>query len=147
MRVGAEAGVTILEAMITLLCGTVLLCLAVPNLHRLQQRWALWGAAQVVDMSLQWGRMYAVSANAPLRFEIDPGGRGFHWSDPESGERYETSVRVLPSSVRITSAPGQPLRFYQRGNAAPAGTYVLSGPAGSCRVIVNPAGRIRIQWD
>ncbi len=140
-----QEGVTVVEALITLLCSAVLLGMAVPNLHRLQQRWALWGAAQVLDMSLQWGRMYAVSANAPLRFEIDSGGRGFHWSDPESGERYEATVRVLPPGVRITGSPSQPLRFYQRGNAVPAGTYVLTGSTGSYRVIVNPAGRIRVQ--
>jgi Tfp pilus assembly protein FimT len=137
----------LLETMIAVLGGMVLMSMAVPLLHRMQHRWALWGAAQVVDMSLQWGRMYAVTANGPLSFEVDAGGSGFHWSDPESGETYESSVRFLPRSVRITESPRQPLRFYQRGNAVPAGTYVLSGPGGTCRVIVNAAGRVRIQWN
>ena len=137
----------LLETMVALLVGAVVMAMAVPNLHRMQQRWALWGGAQVVDMSLQWGRLYAVTANGPLCFEIEPGGAGFHWSDPESGERYDGSVRFLPRGVRITDSPRQPLRFYQRGNAVPAGTYVITGAGGSCRVIVNPAGRVRIQWD
>jgi hypothetical protein len=137
----------LLESMMVLMGGAVLMAMAVPGLHRMQQRWALWGGAQIVDMSLQWGRMYAVTANGSVSFEVDAGGAGFHWKDPESGERYESSVRFLPGSVRITGAPGQPLRFYQRGNAVPAGTFVISGPGGSCRVIVSPSGRIRMQWD
>jgi hypothetical protein len=47
--------------------------------------------------------------------------------------------------VRITAAPRRPLRFFQHGNAAPAGTYLLQGERGAFRVVVNPMGRIRIQ--
>ncbi len=142
-----DSGITAVEVLAVMLCGLVLAAMAVPDLHGLQNRWSLWGGAWLVETSLQWGRMYAVSANAAVSFEIGENGKSFYWSDPQSGERYESSIRFLPGKVRITGYPRRPLRFYQRGNAVPAGTYVVEGDGGICRVIVNPAGRIRIQWN
>jgi Tfp pilus assembly protein FimT len=142
-----QEGATLAEVAVVILFAALLAGAAVPNLHGLVQRWSLWGGARLVETSLQWGRMHAVSINAALAFHVDPGGRRFYWSDPTSGETYESTVRILPGRVRMISWPASPLRFYQRGNAAPAGTYVLQGQTGTCRVIVNPAGRIRIQWN
>src|SRR5512143_2654181 len=142
-----DEGLSLIEAVIVLLCAALLTTVALPNLHGLQQRWSLWGGARLVETSLQWGRMYAVTTNGAMSFQVDQGGRQFSWSDPSSGERYESPVRFLPGRIRIISSPHTPLRFYQRGNAAPAGTYVLQGEAGLCRVVVNTMGRIRIQWN
>jgi type II secretory pathway pseudopilin PulG len=137
--------VSLVELVIVLACASIIVAAAVPNLHRLQQEWTLVGGARTVESSLHWGRAYAVSTNNSLMFEVDEDGGGFHWTDPESGEPYGSTIRRLPGRVRIVSAPRRPLRFYQRGNAAPAGTYELQGEVGTYRVIVSPAGRIRIQ--
>lgn len=142
-----HSGATLLETMVVIACGGILLVIAVPNLDRLQQEWTLWGAAHLIESSLQWGRMHAVSANTALALEIDPDGRGYHWVDADSGARFEQSRRFLPGRVRIVSSPHRPLRFYPRANAAPAGTYIIQGDAGQYRVIVSVAGRIRIQRD
>jgi len=69
----------------------------------------------------------------------------FYWEDPESGAPFATSIRHLSTGIRIESSPRRPLRFYQHGNAAPAGTYIIKGEAGSYAVVVSPGGRIRIQ--
>jgi Tfp pilus assembly protein FimT len=138
-------GVSLIELVVALACASLLVAAAVPNLHRIQQEWTLLGGARAVETSLHWGRAYAVSTNSALTFEVDENGGGFHWTDPDTGEVYASTVRKLPGRVRIVNAPRRPLRFHQRGNAAPAGTYELLGETGSCRVVVNPAGRIRIQ--
>ena len=99
----------------------------------------------MMQTSLQWGRMHAIAANTPVSMEVDSGGRLFFWSDPITAEPLVKSLRNLPNSVRITAFPRRTLKFYPRGNAAPAGTYTLQGDTGIYRVIVNIAGRIRIE--
>ncbi len=140
-----HAGTSLLELTVVIACGAILVAIAVPNFDQLQKLWSLWGTAHMIESSLQWGRMHAVSSNSSLMFEIDPGGGGFHWTDTETGLPYEESRRVLPGRIRIVSSPRRPLRFYPKANAAPAGTFIIQGDAGQYSVIVSLAGRIRIQ--
>lgn len=141
----APGGYSLAELTLCILCAAILISIAVPNLARLQSVWDLWGGARAVEGSLQWGRMHAVSANIPMLFEVDDGRRKFYWADPASGDIYAGSVRELPRGIRISACPRRPLRFYQHGNAAPAGTYTVAGEAGSYSIVVSPGGRIRIQ--
>jgi Tfp pilus assembly protein FimT len=141
----AHAGASLLELIVVIACGGILVAIAVPNVEQLQREWMLWGAAHMVESSLQWGRMHAVAANCSVLFEVNPDGRGYHWADTETGAPFEESRRTLPGRVRIVSSPHRPLRFYPRANAAPAGTFVIQGDAGQYSVIVSVAGRIRLQ--
>jgi Tfp pilus assembly protein FimT len=138
-------GYSLVEFLLVFLCASVLLTAAVPNFHALRQEWTLLGSAKLLESSLHWGRMRAISTNTPLMFEVDEGGRRFFWTDPLSGDTYGGSVRHLSSQVRIVAYPKRPLRFYQHGNAAPAGTYTIQGETGSYSVVVSPGGRIRFQ--
>ncbi len=119
---------------------------AVPGAHRIRQEWTLWGGARLVESSLLWARGHAITANDSLTFIIDPGGRCFYWLSPD-GSRYESSVRYLPSGVSIVKSPAKPLRFFQHGNAVPAGTFVIEGEAGLYRVVVSALGRVRVVRD
>jgi hypothetical protein len=138
-------GVSLVELIIVLVGACILLAAAVPSLDRLHREWTLWGAARLLERSLQWGRMHAVATNSSLALEIDPDGRSFHWIDPGGGEPYLSTVWHLPGRIRIAGSPSRSLRFFPRGNAAPAGTFVLQGESGSYRVVVNLAGRIRLE--
>jgi len=141
---GASEGYSLAELVIVLACAAILFTAAVPNVAHLQQEWILWGEARTLEASLQWGRMHAISANTSILFEVDASRQKFYWVDPESGDSYAGSVRHL-SSGSITACPKRPLRFYQHGNAAPAGTYTITGTTGAYSVIVSPGGRIRLQ--
>lgn len=143
----ASAGYSLTELAMALACTVLLATAAVPSFVRLQKDWTLWGEARLLESSLQWARNYAVSANTTMRFEVDPSRQEFWWIDPESGDRYHNSLRRLSSGIRITGVPGRPVRFYQQGNAAPAGTYTIAGETGAYSVIVTPGGRIRIQRE
>jgi type II secretory pathway pseudopilin PulG len=142
---GRSGGYSLVELVLVLACATTLLAAAVPNIVGLQREWTLWGAARVLEASLQWGRMHAIASNTPVVFRIDDAQQKFYWADAVSGDFYVSSERHLPAGVRFAAVPGRPLRFYQHGNAAPAGTYTLAGGAGSYSVVVSPGGRIRIQ--
>jgi Tfp pilus assembly protein FimT len=138
-------GFSLTELVVALACATILLTVAVPNIVHLHKEWALWGGARILETSLQWGRMHAITSNSPGIFEIDDTQKEFHWTDAASGDRYAASVRYLPAGIRFIAAPRRSLRFYQHGNAVPGGTYTIAGDAGSYSVIVSPGGRIRIQ--
>jgi Tfp pilus assembly protein FimT len=138
-------GFSLTESTIVLMCMIILMSAGIPVVSKLKSDWALWTAARMVETSLQWGRMHAISSNAPLLFDIDENQATFSWLDPISGNSFEGSMHRLPATVRFIAAPKRPLRFYQHGNAAPAGTYTVQGDAGSYSVIVSPGGRIRIQ--
>ncbi len=140
-------GLSLLELMMVLACTAVLLAIAVPNLNKLYQEWTLWGAAHTLETSLRWGRLQAISANSAMMFVVAAEGKNYYWVDPESGARFERTVTYIPARVRLTGFPRRPLRFYPRGNAAPAGSYTLVGEAGTYRVVVSFVGRIRVQRD
>ena len=140
-----ERGFSLAELVIVILCAGILAAAAVPNISHLQKAWDLWGGTRTLETSLQWARMHAISANTPILFEVDSDRRKFYWVDPGSGDPYMGSVRQLSGGLRIVACPRSPLRFYQHGNAAPAGTFTIRGEAGSYSVVVSPGGRIRIQ--
>ncbi len=141
------SGFTLVECLVTLTLAGVVLTAAVPGVQRVTQSFALMGATRMVEVSLQWGRSHAIAGNTSLAFIVDSDGKRFYWVDGRSGDQYEGTVRFLPAGVRIANSPRRPLRFYQKGNAVPAGTFVIQGDAGTFRVVVNPAGRIRTQKD
>jgi hypothetical protein len=140
-----EASYSLVEILAVLACTAVLLAAAAPSFHQVRHEWALWGAAHMLEASLQWGRFRAIAENTSLALQIEGEGRRYCWVDGASGDAYLESRRHLPSGLRISASPGRLLRFFPRGNAAPAGTYVIEGEAGRYRVIVNIAGRIRVE--
>jgi hypothetical protein len=138
-------GYSLTELVVAMACATILLTAAIPNIVGLQKEWSLWGGARILETSLQWGRMQAIASNSPVIFEIDDVLQEFCWADSVSGDRFAESVRHLPIGIRFVAAPRRSLRFYQHGNAVPAGTFTIAGDAGSYSVIVSPGGRIRLQ--
>ncbi|NWG11915.1 MAG: GspH/FimT family pseudopilin [Acidobacteria bacterium] len=139
------AAFSLAETTIVLACACLLGALAAPALRTIHAEWSLWGGTYQVESALQWGRLQAITKNASLIFEVGQGGHSIWWKDAATGETYETTVRWLPRGVRIGACPAQPVRFFPRGNAAPAGSYVVAGDAGEYRVVVSPAGRIRVE--
>jgi Tfp pilus assembly protein FimT len=123
----------------------LLLLFAVSGFYRLHHEWTLWGCARALESSLQWGRMHAISTNRPLLFRVDDNDQRYFWVDPETDIPFSSSIRFLARGTRFSTFPRSPLRFYQYGNAVPAGTYTIMGQAGSYSVIVAPGGRIRSQ--
>lgn len=116
---------------------------ASPGVHRIRQEWALWGSAHLVESSLLWARAHAIASNDSLTFIIDLNGSRFYWLAPD-GTRYDNSIHNLPPGVSIVKSPLKPLRFFQHGNAVPAGTFVVQGQAGTYRVVVSVMGRVRV---
>jgi type II secretory pathway pseudopilin PulG len=139
-------GIGVVEVLVVLALLGVMAGGAVPGVHRINQEWALLGGTRMIESSLLWARMRAIAANDSLAFIIEQEGKLFYWREPD-GTKISSTEHWLPAGIRIISSPKKPLRFYQHGNAVPAGTFVVQGAAGTYRVIVNVQGRIRIQRD
>ena len=139
------AGFSLPELLIVAAIAVIIATFAVQGFVRIQKGLQLWGSARMVETSLQWGRMRAITSNSPVLFEVDEDGRGFIWRDPATGEIFGTTARFMNGGSRIVSSPRTPLRFYPRGNAVPSGTYKVEGETGSYSIIVTPGGRIRFQ--
>ncbi|HSR69544.1 MAG TPA: prepilin-type N-terminal cleavage/methylation domain-containing protein [Acidobacteriota bacterium] len=102
--------------------------------YRLQQ-----GGFQVAGL-LRSARTLALAGAAPLEVVPGPDGRGLGL---RIGQAPPLRWIFLPQQVRLVSAPRRPLRFFSRGQAAPAGRFRLQGRFGSLDVIVAPWGRVR----
>jgi Tfp pilus assembly protein FimT len=139
-----DSGITLIELLIVLMGTAILLSAATPGIIQLENEWTLWGGVHMLEVSLQWGRMHAVSYNTSFLFEVVD-VRTFCWMDPVTNTPYAGSLRQLPAGLSIVSYPRRPLRFYPHGNAAPSGTYTINGAAGSYSIVVAPGGRIRVQ--
>lgn len=147
MRKKCSSGSSIAELLVVISCSAIILSLAAPGLHRMSGEWRLWGGVQLVVASLRWGKAHAIAANSSVLFDVDAGGRRFRCKDPESGAAFAASEREMPVGIVVASAPRSPVRFHSRGNAAPAGSYLITGPTASYRVVVNIMGRIRVQRE
>jgi prepilin-type N-terminal cleavage/methylation domain-containing protein len=145
ISVNNQTGFTLQELLVVVAIIAIIASIGVPGFVRIQKGWSLWGNARMVETSLQWGRMRAITANAPVLFEVEEGGRRVMWRDPATGEVFATTVRHMNGGSRITSSPKTPLRFYPRGNAVPSGTYRIEGETGSYSIVVTPGGRVRFQ--
>lgn len=105
---------------------------------------SLQATARVLVADLTTLRIRAISLNQPLWIKV-----------AEDRTKYGLAVRAtepgrwveLPEGIRFTSAPSVPVTFYSRGNAAPAGSLVLTSRRGmAVRIVVAPFGRVRWEW-
>lgn len=87
-------------------------------------------------------RSSAISRNVSVSVLIDPAGESYGWV-PRGAE--SEVWRRLPAGVMFTTAPRNPVTFFSRGNAAPAGTFLLANRGGKVKVVVAPNGRVR--WE
>ncbi len=141
----SNRGFGFLEALVVLFLFGLLAAMALPAFTRYRDDWALLHGVRMLELSLHWSRYRAISLNTPVALHVAQGGRRYHCADASTGERFDYSVRDFPDGVRITSSPSNPVRFYPQGNAAPAGTFVVTGRHAGYRVVVNLRGRIRTQ--
>ncbi len=114
----------------------------VANWQSLGDHYRLHRACEYLTASLMAARSEAVVKNVPVQLCLRPDGRAFGFSLPGTAS---IRWRVLPRGVRFDPVSPVAPTFYSRGNIVPGASFFVSNPAGSIRVVLSPAGRIR--WE
>jgi hypothetical protein len=136
-------GYQLLECLAVCLLLTLLVGVGGISLNRSLDRYRLECSAQGLAADLGSLRIAAVSRKTPLSVSIYD-CRSKYAFGLRNG--IPVSLRSLRPGVSFENYPKRPLTFYSRGNAVPAGSYLLSSAAGQCKVVVAPTGRIRCEY-
>ncbi len=135
------AGLTLVEAIISLVLLSILAALILPRLDALDQ-WSIARAARLTERHLAGARLDALAHRRPVRVRltagriletVDGSGRLVSRLDLRaSALRPLDSVRVRPANIRYNA----------RGQGAAGSVYLYRGHRG-VRVVSNFVGRIR----
>lgn len=149
-KIGETAGFSLTGLLMTLALAAVMVGMAAPSYLDLLPRHRLNGAARQVVGDLMWARMKAVQRNNRFRvfFLSDHEYRILddtdNDNDVDSGEW--TVTRDLSAEYRdvVISANNNPI-FSPRGTASSLATITLANDAGSKRITISIAGRVRVR--
>ncbi len=144
------AGFTLLGQLITLTLAGIMLSIAVPGYLKVMPRHRLNGAVRLLTGDLMWARMKAIERNNRHRifFLNDYEYRILDDADNDGavdpGEW--TLTRDLRTDYRdvVMSSTNNPV-FSPRGTASSLATITLANAAGSKRISISIAGRVRIR--
>ena len=149
-KIGETAGFSLTGLLMTLALAAVMVGMAAPSYLDLLPRHRLNGAARQVVGDLMWARMKAVQRNNRFRvfFLSDHEYRILDDTDNDNavdaGEW--TVTRDLSTEYRdvVISANNNPI-FSPRGTASSLATITLANDAGSKRITISIAGRVRVR--
>ncbi len=99
-------------------------------------------AGESFSSAVMAARFQAVSKNLAILVRVHPSRRKFGLAVTDSEPQF---WQDLPTGVEFSKIPRKPPRFYSRGYASPAGTFILENSRGRIRVIVSLSGRVR--WE
>ena len=144
------AGFSLLGQLITLTLAGIMLSIAVPGYLKVMPRHRLNGAVRQLTGDLMWARMKAIERNNRHRifFLNDHEYRILDDADNDGavdpGEW--TITRDLRTDYRdvVISSTNNPV-FSPRGTASSLATITLANAAGSKRISISIAGRVRIR--
>lgn len=144
------AGFSLLGQLITLTLAGIMLSIAVPGYLKVMPRHRLNGAVRLLTGDLMWARMKAIERNNRHRifFLNDYEYRILDDADNDGavdpGEW--TLTRDLRTDYRdvVISSTNNPV-FSPRGTASSLATITLANAAGSKRISISIAGRVRIR--
>lgn len=149
-KIGETAGFSLTGLLMTLALAAIMVGMAAPSYLDLLPKHRLNGAARQVVGDLMWARMKAVQRNNRFRvfFLSDHEYRILddtdNDNDVDSGEW--TVTRDLSAEYRdvVISANNNPI-FSPRGTASSLATITLANDAGSKRITISIAGRVRVR--
>lgn len=143
MRGLNNAGFTLIELGIVILLLATLTGVASGVWVHLRDQLLLDTSSRQFVSALKALRRRAVTGNLSLQVSISPDGKGYGFGqrDAEPDQWHQ-----MPPLVRFSQSPNQPVVFYSRGAAVPSGSYILSSQAGSTKIVISAAGRVRWEW-
>jgi Tfp pilus assembly protein FimT len=133
---------SLLESCLTTVVISTVMAIAVPPLHQATRSYVLTSAASDVATRLQSARVNAVIRNCDCRLRVVSATQYVIECQIPSWTVIDTAN--MPDGITV-AANARP-EFHPRGNTAPAATVTVLNSAGQQKqIVVNIAGRIRIQ--
>lgn len=144
---GKQKGFTLLEMVLTIAILSVLLSVAVPNLHKPLARYRLQSAGMQLAADLRWVRQQSIYGKAIV---VNVSFSRYSNSYMIREEAKAVARRSLPPGIRFEVLALQHNPFYFSLSGAPAGggTIGLTNEYGErCYVHIMPStGRIRVEF-
>jgi type IV fimbrial biogenesis protein FimT len=161
-RARAQAGVTLIETMVTTSVLAVVASMAAPSFDRTLQRRHLEGAATQLETDIHYARMLAVSRNQTLRISFESGSLGSCYvihtgaanqcncaasgmARCQGDAQAERAVHFAAGGpVSLRSNSRSVLFDPTKGTSTPAATMQLQARNGTAiHQVVNVMGRVR----
>ena len=133
---------SLIESCLAVAILSIVVVIAVPYLERGQEVYVLNGAARQVAAKIHLTRINAVSRNRDCRLRVT--SELSYLIECEDAAWNPVEFVTMPRGIHI-AANNRP-EFHKRGNVAPTATITLWDSMGrQKRIIVNNAGRVRVQ--
>ena len=129
-----ENGFQVLELILVLALIGVAGAVGVGAWSEWAQHYRLQAAADTLTGFLLAARGSALTRNTAIQIRVREDRSAV--SMTPRGEEAPQFWEMLPQGVRLAAVPSRPISFFSRGNAAPAGTYLLQNRRG--QTIVAP---------
>ncbi len=144
------AGFSLLGQLITLALAGIMIAIAVPAYLKVMPRHRLNGAARQLTGDLMWARMRAIQRNNRYRVFFVSRHEYRILDDADNDGTVDPGEWTLTRDLRtdyegvVMHSNNNPV-FSPRGTASSLATITLANAAGSKRVSVSIAGRVRIR--
>lgn len=144
------AGFSLLGQLITLALAGIMIAIAVPGYLKVIPRHRLNGAVRQLTGDLMWARMRAIQRNNRYRVFFVSGHQYRILDDADNDGAVDPGEWTLTRDLR-TDYEGVVMRsnnnpvFSPRGTASSLATITLANAAGSKRVSISIAGRVRVR--
>lgn len=135
-----QRGFQLLELVLVLALIAVAAAIGAGAWSEWTSRYHLYLATDALNACLQSARTGAMTQNAAVEVQV----QAHRYSMSLRGEE-PVLWRRFPKDVEVVKAPSRAVAFYSRGNAAPAGSFVLQGRGGQVKLVVSPSGRVRVE--
>ena len=144
------AGFSLLGQLITLSLAGIMLSIAVPGYLKVMPRHRLNGAVRLLTGDLMWARMKAIERNNRHRIFFLNDHEYRILDDADNDGAVDPGEWTITRDLRtdypdvVMSSTNNPV-FSPRGTASSLATITLANPAGSKRISISIAGRVRIR--
>ena len=144
------AGFSLLGQLITLTLAGIMLSIAVPGYLKVMPRHRLNGAVRQLTGDLMWARMKAIERNNRHRIFFLNDHEYRILDDADNDGAVDPGEWTITKDLRtdyrdvVMSSTNNPV-FSPRGTASRLATITLANAAGSKRISISIAGRVRIR--
>ncbi len=144
------AGFSLLGQLITLTLAGIMLAIAVPGYLKVMPRHRLNGAVRQLTGDLMWARMKAIQRNNRYRIFFLDDHQYRILDDADNDGRADPGEWTLTRDLRadhpdvVMRSTNNPV-FSPRGTAGNLATITLTNAAGSRRISISIAGRVRVR--